>query len=158
NGDQGGNGNGEPNQPVCGPADQDQVAAVRAAVDDQCDCTGARNHGKYVSCVTRVANRAVRKGDLNGACVRQIVSCAARSACGRDGYVACCRTFVDGTTRCGIRRSEVACKAPPGGSACASEHASCCDACEAGGCAPVGSTTTSSSTTTTGEETTSTTS
>src|SRR2546422_3600858 len=61
-GDQGGGGSATP----CGqaPGDADQIAAVRAAADASCDCAGARNHGRYVSCVSHAANAAVRSGSL----------------------------------------------------------------------------------------------
>jgi len=48
----------------CGrqPGDADQVAAVRALADETCDCDSATNHGKYVGCVARVSQAAVKDG------------------------------------------------------------------------------------------------
>jgi len=82
------------------------VAAVRAAAGQQCDCAGAANHGEYVRCVAGVANEAVAQGMLQPTCRGGIVRCAARSTCGRDGFVTCCRTSASG--RHGAVRSEAA--------------------------------------------------
>src|SRR5437667_6698263 len=54
----------------CGsdPGDADELASVRATAADQCDCAGARDHSRYVSCVAHVADAAVRSGSLPKAC------------------------------------------------------------------------------------------
>src|SRR5215472_7017815 len=54
----------------------------------------------------------------------------------RPEAVSCCETNAAGKTRCRVRRDAAHCVAPHGGTACASVHPSCCDACTAGGCAP----------------------
>src|SRR5437870_5407379 len=137
------------------PGDADQVAAVRAMATEQCDCDGASNHGKYVSCVAHVVNEAVGDGLLRAECSDAVVGCAAASTCGRPGFVTCCQTDADGNTTCSIKNDAENCETPPGGTACVGSQSSCCDACGPGGtCPPPGGTTT---TTTVPTETTTTT-
>src|SRR5437016_4854063 len=71
---------GEP----CGqePDDADQVAAVRAMADEECDCDSATNHRKYLHCVAKVASEAVAEGELREECEDAVVSCASQSTCG----------------------------------------------------------------------------
>src|SRR5207253_954604 len=127
---------GEP----CGqePDDADQVAAVRAIADEECDCDSATNHGKYLHCVAKVAGEAVAEGELREECEDTVVSCASQSTCGIPGAVTCCRTDATGNTTCSIKRSAGACKPPRGGTAFVGSAPSCCDACGA----PASSTTT----------------
>ena len=127
---------GEP----CGqePDDADQVAAVRAMADEECDCDSATNHGKYLHCVAKVAGEAVAEGELREECEDTVVSCASQSTCGIPGAVTCCRTDATGNTTCSIKRSAGACKPPRGGTAFVGSAPSCCDACGA----PASSTTT----------------
>ena len=74
------------------PNDDDQCPdTLPGAVVDQngcsieqlCDCDQARNHGRYVSCVTRTANAFVRAGLIDAGEKGAIVAEAARSQCGR---------------------------------------------------------------------------
>src|SRR5213596_203801 len=136
---------GEP----CGqePDDADQVAAVRAMADEECDCDSATNHGKYLHCVAKVADEAVAEGELREECEDAVVSCASQSTCGIPAAVTCCRTDAAGNTTCSIKRSAGACKPPRGGTAFVGSVPSCCDACGAAGSttttpATIGSTTT----------------
>jgi len=117
----------------CDPtgADAADFAAARKAVADNCDCTGAANHGTFVSCAADQANKTL----MNKSCRGQVVKCAARSTCGKPGFVTCCRTKASGATKCSTKSSGERCKAPKGGTACVSTFASCCDACTTGGCA-----------------------
>ena len=125
------------------PGDADQVAAVRALAAEQCDCGSASNHGKYVSCVARVVDAAVKDGSLRPECSDAVVHCAAVSTCGRRGFVTCCRADAHGHTSCTVKHGDKACKAPHGGTACVGSVSSCCDACGASGtCPPPGGTTT----------------
>lgn len=119
--------------------DQTAVTATRTAADTACTlagngCSNAKNHGQYVKCVAAQAKQAVTAGTLPKECKGAVVKCAARSTCGKPGFVTCCVTKA-GTTKCGIKSSATACKAPKGGTACVGSHASCCDACTATGCA-----------------------
>src|SRR5438876_3522103 len=122
--------------------DADEVAAVRAAAAEQCDCEGARNHDKYVHCVERVANAAVKDKSLRNECKDDVVQCADMSTCGRPGFVTCCRTDEHGHTMCNIKHREDDCKPPHGGTACVGSQSSCCDACAADGTCISGGTTT----------------
>lgn len=123
---------------ACGdaPGDFDAVAATRASVASQCDCAAAVTHGEYVRCAREVVNAALAGGSLPKQCASTAMRCARRSTCGRKpGYVPCCRTNRNGVTKCSIKSSAGRCRAPSGGSACASTFAkSCCDACMQGGC------------------------
>ena len=120
---------GEP----CGqePDDADQVAAVRALADEECDCDRATNHGKYTNCVAKVADEAVAEGELREECEDAVVSCASQSTCGLSGAVTCCRTDASGNTTSSIKRSAGACKPPRGGTASVGSAPSYCDACGA---------------------------
>jgi hypothetical protein len=117
----------------CDPAGADaaDVAAARAAVAANCDCATAANHGSYVSCASAQAKSVL----VNKSCRGSVVKCAARSTCGKPGFVTCCRTSSKGKTTCSTKRSASSCSAPKGGSACVGVHASCCDACTTDGCA-----------------------
>jgi len=125
----------------CGdnPGDAEAVAAARDQVATDCDCAGAVSHGAYVSCAAGVAN-ARAKADpqlLPTYCKGAVKRCAARSTCGKPGFVTCCRTSSAGTTKCSTKRDSAHCIAPAGGDACTGDPAfsSCCDACTGTGCA-----------------------
>lgn len=83
--------------PACDPA---AVADAAAQVEAACPCAGRtapsgevtawKNHGQYVSCVSRERNRVAKALGLSKSCVRQTTRCAARSTCGkREGFVTC---------------------------------------------------------------------
>src|SRR6266516_1664603 len=135
----------------CGqePDDADQVAAVRALADEECDCDGATNHGKYTNCVAKVADEAVAEGELREECEDAVLSCASQSTCGLSGAVSCCRTDASGNTTCSIKRSAGACKPPRGGTAFVGSAPSCCDACGAAGSTTTTTVPTATSTTAT---------
>jgi hypothetical protein len=108
--------------------------ATREQIDAACGCAAATKHGAYVHCASQVINRAVEAGTLEKARKGAVKVCAARSTCGRPGFVTCCRTTKRGTTKCSIKPDPAKCKAPKGGTARVGAHASCCDACTADGC------------------------
>ena len=113
------------------PVTAADIAAARAAVKLNCPCDGFKNHGQYVKCATGQA-----KGTLvNQSCTGAVVKCAARSTCGKPGFLACCRTSAKGVTKCSTKSSADRCKPQKGGSACVGSFSSCCDACTATGCA-----------------------
>jgi len=59
--------------------------AAQAAIDAACPCEDATNHGRYVRCVVRATKDSVPRE-----CRDEVISCAARSTCGRaDGAVIC---------------------------------------------------------------------
>jgi hypothetical protein len=117
----------------CDPtgADAGDIAAAREAIAANCDCATAENHGAYVSCVAAQVKATVG----NPSCRGGLKKCAARSTCGKPGFVTCCRTKASGRTKCSTKSSADRCTAPRGGSACVGNFASCCDACTDGGCA-----------------------
>src|SRR5579862_442756 len=150
----------------CGdaPGDAAAVAAARSSIDEMCDCSDATPHGQYVRCAVSVVRTAVLTGHLPSYCKGAVVRCAARSICGKAGFVTCCRTTATGATSCKIKRDPALCVAPVGGEACVGVFPSCCDACTDSGCATTTTTTsappstTTSSTTATSSTTTSSTS
>src|SRR5439155_25462286 len=80
-----------PGDARCDPStdpDKSDIARARFAVARNCDCSGATNHGDYVSCAAQQANAVLVNKDCAGAVER----CAARSTCGKPGFVTCCRT------------------------------------------------------------------
>ena len=102
------------------------VLAARQAADAACGtCANADNHGDYVSCV---ADFAKNDAQLPEECRGAVTSCAARSTCGKEGFVTCCRVSSRGKSKCSIKK-EGKCKAPKGGSATPGTG-SCCDACQ----------------------------
>jgi hypothetical protein len=117
--------------------DDAAVAAARAQVAATCPCNGFANHGQYVRCARGVARTMVDLNTLPRMCTGNVVSCAARSTCGKPaGAVTCCTTDKRGKTRCSVKKGATQCKAPKGGSACVGTFSSCCDACGVGGCSP----------------------
>ena len=87
-------GHGKPPSVQCPP--NGDVAAVLAAA---CPCDGApgsvapwRNHGQYVRCVVHLRNGLRKAGCFSDDSFRRTVTrCAARSTCGKQKTVLCCR-------------------------------------------------------------------
>src|SRR2546426_1681077 len=133
--------------------DSAAVAATRAAADQACTskgmgCSTAKSHGEYVSCVAHQAKAAVKAGTLPKQCKGTVVKCAAKSTCGKPGFVTCCRTTKQGNPACAITPRAARCTAPKRGAACVGSVPSCCDVCAEGACATNATTTTTSATTT----------
>ena len=72
--------------------------AVQAALDQNCPCVGVPtgtaaakkpNHGRYVSCVAHTVNTLAKAGTIPNNCRGKIKRCAARSICGKAGFVTC---------------------------------------------------------------------
>jgi hypothetical protein len=123
--------------------------AVQAAIDQQCPCSAASNHGRHVSCVAHVVNSMAKQGAIPTNCKGKVKRCAARSICGKEGFVTCqvpvvgicdtiagtcvdnsavtCATDADCTigTRCHTKRSGELCTAAGGtvggGSSCCAD-------------------------------------
>src|SRR5262249_26101390 len=128
----------------CDPSvepDRSDVASAREAAG-VCDCAGSASHRVYVRCAVDEANAVL----VNKGCAGVVKRCAAKSTCGRPGFVTCCRTRRSGTTSCSVKESAARCVAPSGGTACVGSAPSCCDACGAG-CGVTTTTTSSTSTT-----------
>jgi hypothetical protein len=128
--------------------DDAAVAAARAQVAIDCPCD-ATTHGEYVNCAVGVAKQRAHDRLLPPNCKSRVKICAARSTCGKFGFVTCCRTRADGTTSCSTKSDVALCKAPRGGSACVGTASSCCDACTATGCVVQTTTTTTTTTSST---------
>ena len=117
--------------------DSAAVAATRAAADQACTskgmrCSTAKSHGEYVSCVAHQAKAAVKAGTLPKQCKGTVVKCAAKSTCGKPGFVTCCRPTKKGNTACAITPGAARCTAPKHGAACVGSVPSCCDVCAEG--------------------------
>src|SRR5262249_31946013 len=112
------------------------VVKARQAAETQCACGAAPGHRSYLSCVSRVAHKAVVSGALSRRCRAAVMSCAHRSVCGKPDYVMCCGTTPEGATTCAIKRSARACLAhpPEGGHSYVNSFSSVCDACPGGAC------------------------
>ncbi|HYC00825.1 MAG TPA: hypothetical protein VEC57_16955 [Candidatus Limnocylindrales bacterium] len=117
----------------CADEDPDgaRVAAARAQVQSQCVCNEATDHGAYVECASGVAKErsALDASDPNHlpkSCKGAVTKCAAKSTCGKPGFVTCCRQKADGSTKCSTKKSAENCT-DKGGTV--GTCASCCDAC-----------------------------
>ena len=128
-------------QAGCGsqPGDNQAVIDARADAESQCGpCAAATNHGAYVSCVAGVAD-ARSKTDpslLPKNCKGKVNKCAAKSTCGKPGFVTCCVTNSKGT-KCKLKKDATSCT--DHGGTVNTTHSSCCsntqplttDACNA---------------------------
>jgi hypothetical protein len=91
--------------PTC---DVTAIADAKLAVDATCPCAGKpdglggtvpwKNHGQYVSCVTRATKAEAKGAGVARQCLRDVVPCAAHSTCGKsaDADIAC-STLTPGT-------------------------------------------------------------
>ncbi len=122
--------------------DGSKRAQARSDIAMSCDCASATNHGEYVSCVAKHANDEVTANVLPKSCKGAVKKCAARSTCGKPGFVTCCLANQSGHghSKCGVRRADGSCEAKGG---CVGNFASCCDACAADGTCNATTTTTS---------------
>jgi hypothetical protein len=112
----------------------DSQTFARRQIDGQCMCATATNHGAYVKCVAHALKASIKGGTAPKAFSGAIKRCAARSTCGKPGFVTCCRTTKKGAMKCSIKHGAAKCKAPSGGQAHVGTHASCCDACSTSAC------------------------
>ncbi len=125
-------------------SDPARALAVWEAAAAFCPCEAPnQNHGQYVRCVKGLVANAVTAG-LPRNCKGRIKRCAARSACGKQGFVTCCfvsaGSCVDGRcqdgatacttaadcaprTRCSVKAADI-CRAQGG----SPRSGSCCDA------------------------------
>src|SRR5512139_173521 len=63
--------------------------AVQAAIDANCPCGTADNHGRYVSCVAHQVKQLSNTGVIPKRCKGKVQRCAARSTCGKAGRETC---------------------------------------------------------------------
>lgn len=101
--------------------------AIEAEIDAECPCAEARNHGRYLACVVRTVNRAVREKRVPTACRNKINGCFIRSLCGKREATVLCDLPGDGPSgRCRPLLSEDHCTARGGETV-----STCCEACDA---------------------------
>jgi hypothetical protein len=111
--------------------------AVQAALDQECPCSTATNHGKHVSCVAHVVNRLAKDGTVPTNCKGKIKRCAARSICGKPGTVTCQIPQLgtcDTTTGTCVEDATIVCTSDADcviGSRCSTKHSA--DLCTAAG-------------------------
>jgi hypothetical protein len=110
----------------CGkdPGDNQAVIDARAAAEQACHCGTSQNHGTFVSCVAGVAKQRVTDGMLPKNCAGKVKKCAAKSTCGKPGFVTCCVTSGN-KTKCKLKKSAEACTAKHGS---VNASPSCCSA------------------------------
>ena len=115
----------------CGddPGDAPAIAAARTQVMANCGCHSVRKHGDYVACAVGIARQRIAAGSLPRHCQNAVKKCAARSTCGKPGFVTCC--LGGATSRCKLKRDEAHCAAKGGTPGLCD---TCCDACTPGGC------------------------
>jgi hypothetical protein len=106
---------------AAGDPDGSKTAAARVSAEQTCasmnpamGCTTAPNHCAYVSCIGGAANGLVTAGTFPKTCKGTVKKCAARSACGKPGFVTCCTTNKKGATSCKIKNSATACSGTVG--------------------------------------------
>jgi hypothetical protein len=70
---------------------EDARCMFQGEVDARCPCSGNRNHGQYVKCVGQVIRELTAANPEFKNCRGKLVRCAARSTCGKEGFVTCTR-------------------------------------------------------------------
>ena len=119
----------------CGdePGDAAAVQNARTQVASQCDCANAPDHGTYVRCAADIASTdagldPMDPNFLPSNCKGKVKKCAAKSTCGKLGFVTCCVTK-NGAPVCKTKKDAEHCTAKSG---TVGSCRSCCDSC---GCA-----------------------
>ena len=96
-------------------SDPAAAAMVRTQIATSCPCTSATNHGQYVKCVNLQVRQAIANG-LPKNCHGAVTRCAARSTCGKPGFVTCCfakpGTCTSGLCRDGVTVCTTAANCP----------------------------------------------
>jgi len=77
----------------------DVGAALAAACPCSADAHGQawKNHGQYVKCVVQFRNDMRKQNCADKATIRTIARCAARSTCGKEGAILCCKYDLSNT-------------------------------------------------------------
>ena len=70
---------------------EDARCMFQQQITDACSCETATNHGQYVKCVGRVVRQLTTDNPEFKNCRGKLVRCAARSICGKEGFVTCNR-------------------------------------------------------------------
>ena len=76
---------------------EDARCMFQQQVDAECSCSQARNHGQYVKCVGKIIRQLTSEHPEFKNCRGKLVRCAARSTCGKEGFVTCNRIVAVGT-------------------------------------------------------------
>jgi cysteine-rich repeat protein len=135
---------------VAGAAPCTDLATIRQTVEEACACASQTSAGAYKQCV-----KAKLKADgVKGPCKKLMMTTAAKSVCGKSGFVVCCTAGKKGK----VIKSSTSSKKCKKGTVCTSGPANGFSVfpltgadCSAAGECP---TTTTTTTTTTGETTT----
>jgi cysteine-rich repeat protein len=69
------------------PCPSPDLAALRASVEQACPCAEASSGGAYKKCV----KDKLKADGVKGSCKKGMMSTAAKSVCGRSGFVVCCQ-------------------------------------------------------------------
>ena len=70
---------------------EDARCMFQQEITDRCPCEGQKNHGQYVKCVGGVIREITEANPDLKNCRGKLVRCAARSTCGKEGFVTCTR-------------------------------------------------------------------
>jgi len=70
---------------------EDARCLFQQEISDRCSCAEARNHGQYVKCTGAVIRELTAAHPEFKNCRGKLVRCAARSTCGKEGFVTCNR-------------------------------------------------------------------
>lgn len=125
----------------CGdnPGDDAAVLAARQQVQTDCHCDTSTDHGAFVSCAANVANSrsSLQPSDPNFLpknCKGAVKKCAAKSVCGKSGFVTCCVTKGT-TTKCKTKKDAAHCTAK-GGTVSGTSSKGCASCCDVTTCPP----------------------
>jgi len=69
---------------------EDARCMFQQQVTEACPCGDFTNHGQYVKCVGKIIRELTANTEF-GNCRGKLVRCAARSTCGKQGFVTCTR-------------------------------------------------------------------
>ena len=132
----------------CGDAagDEDAVKSARSQVATDCNCANPQpngTHGDFVKCAaditkTRSSLDPMDPNFLPKQCKGIVKKCAAKSTCGKPGFVTCCFTTTKGP-KCKTQKDATTCANKGGTATVDPSNTSCCsttapltkDACNA---------------------------
>jgi hypothetical protein len=102
---------------------------VQTQVNEQCPCDPSTNHGQYVSCVAHVVKQLSKNGTIPTNCKGKVTRCAARSTCGKSGFITCtptCNIVPPATTGTCANDPMVPCTSNSDCGACHTRRATTC--------------------------------
>ena len=116
--------------------DGTKVACARATAETNCHTAGTGcndpgvNHGTYVSCIADQANQlsSGTNPPLPKSCKGKVKRCAAKSRCGKPGFVTCCIP-TSTTPKCKIKNESTDQQKCENAGGTDGTATSCCDAC-----------------------------